>query len=847
MWWEKFPLYAAIDDRERLKKLNIRINHAYTGDPGWGPMAQILHAIDAEKIIRAHKEDGIHPIAWMETYGTCFIYAVAYKKNADGSFIWQYLTEEQKRRFFGEEAVGEELFYAKSSYNAWNWDASVLKEAPDAVRWMGPHNTVNQEDIIGNTFTPERLGLPLPAYPDGTPAVGWTKNETYPLNAKFYDAVCSKDIFGVIDKYGESVARPAPCNTIDEKTGQPSASVLGLYSLTVTENDRLYLPYQVGEHIYIAIMGVGKDPAAPFWGDYMYQSARNHVRAGVDGLWCDNVSPFNNFGFIPMQNGFGEWSVARFRDYLRTHFTAEQLDALGIADPASFDVRSYLIEKARDFGARDAGSYLDRVWRDPRWLEDDIWQAYKIHKSEMGHEGISRFYHSIKKAAADEGRPDFCIMGNDIPWSMGWVTDDVLDMVSTEVGPGWCYLAGEHGFGQPPYGKLAPHYRAAYEHQSGPYMTFWYYLSHVKGGGNPNQIRVLLAEGLANHAFLKYGSGCVDNDEAAVPWNDFLVKQEPEYLGRKPVADVGIWFSGANQLEQVPPGHFTMTPDAQPHTFEYNGFANAMIDANMPFRAVTDWKLTDAVLGGLSAFVVPNAECIDDDALPVLRRFAEAGGRLVITGGSGMRYGTKGIFRRRSHSLLDELLDGSATILPYTSEASRSGVKIFVEGAEDIRQLTDAEEAAEETSAVRHEIRIECPLGKGSVCYLSAPVGMNYFLNDAKREELLPVLVGAVGGYRTLTPVRMPFTTATSVWYNPEESSLHCDILNYALDVDSDTITPTGELVFRVSLPEGKTLKNCKLLTPEPGVAVSAEPADGGVLVRVSSVEVFATVKLLLA
>ncbi|MBE6870344.1 MAG: hypothetical protein E7491_00135 [Ruminococcaceae bacterium] len=847
MWWERFPIYSHISDRDRRNKLHSRIEHAYAGDPGWGPVAQCMNSINAVDTAKQYKADGVHPIAWMETFGTCFIYAMAYDKREDGTYETINLTPEQIKAIFGKDSQNKELYFAKPLYNAWSWEENIKKHVPNTVRWMGPHNIVNQEDIIGNTFTPENFGLKLPTYPDGTPAVGWTDTECYPLNAKFYDAVCSKDIYGVIDRFGESYDRPASCNTIDEKTGQPVCTTFGLYHHTVSENDRVYLPSKkVGERVHVAIMGVGKDPAAPFWGDYMKMSAKIHANAGMEGLWCDNMSPFNNFGFIPMQNGFGEWSVARFRDFIKKQFTKEELDAMGISDPDTFDVRKYLIDKARKMGAVDANRYLDRIWKDARWLEDDIWSAYKIHKAQMGREGIKRFYDSIKEGAKEAGCDEFCIMGNDIPWSLGWIQDDSVDMASTEVGPGWCYLGGAHGFGAPPYGKLAAHYRAALEHQSGPYATYWYYLGGLDYGRNPNITRVLMAEAFANHAFIKHGGNCIENDEVAVPWNEFLVANEDKYLGRKNYYDIGVWYSGSNQLQQVPPGHFTLTPDAQPHTFGYLGFVNALIDAHMPFRVVTDWKLTAESLAKFKTFIIPNAENIDDDVLPLLEQFVENGGRLVITGSSGTRYGQKNVFRRRESSLLDKLLGGKAKIESNFYMGKKGKIQIFVEDATDIRTLDDG--STEEETSVQREyepVIIENKIGKGTVAFIQATVDMKYFLEDEKRDEMRPFILQLIGESDIVRDAEMPRTAAMSVW-NKDNEAVYVDIHNYNIDIPSDEITATGALAFSVKLPDGKCLADFEVISPEADVKAEVECANGYAKVKVNSVEVFATVKLLL-
>jgi hypothetical protein len=93
----------------------------------------------------------------------------------------------------------------------------------------------------------------------------------------------------------------------------------------------------------------------------------------------------------------------------------------------------------------------------------------------------------------------------------------------------------------------------------------------------------------------------------------------------------------------------------QPHSFGHWGFATAMIDAHVPYRVVVDWKLGPQSLAGLRTFVIPDAQWLDDQVLDVLENWVRAGGRLVITGASGTRQGTGGLFARRTTSLLAPL------------------------------------------------------------------------------------------------------------------------------------------------------------------------------------------------
>lgn len=175
----------------------------------------------------------------------------------------------------------------------------------------------------------------------------------------------------------------------------------------------------------------------------------------------------------------------------------------------------------------------------------------------------------------------------------------------------------------PPFGRMAAVYRAALEHQKGPYAVFWYYITQEEHQKKPELAKVLMAEAFATSTFIKYSDKrqLPGSDESVAWWNSFLVRNEQEFGRRYAIADTGILFSPDNQLLMVPPGHFTLNQDDQPHMFEHWGFAYALIDAHIPYRVITDWKLSKESLMGLKTFIIPNAESIDAMVISIKLRY----------------------------------------------------------------------------------------------------------------------------------------------------------------------------------------------------------------------------------
>ena len=629
-WWHRYPTLGALSDQAAIRSVGVRLvllNIAT--DPAWGPYAQNggrLHSQNpsVQRMYDETKKSGVRYITWIEAFGDCVMYAGALERTPDGSFVTR----------------PDQPDVARLLRTAWNWESH--DPAPgNTYRWVGLHNTANDEDFVQPLFTKERTGFPTPTYPDGRPAVGWLPDQPYPVNALIYDACCAKDINGKVDLSGEGYMSPERANTVDPATDGRLAKTDGLYPLVLGPNELPAFPgRKLGDAVYVSHMAAGKDPACPFWSEYVRVSVRRILADGLDGLWCDNYACYNNFGMPPIRNGFGAWSEHRFREFLQSNFTEAERNGIGVSSVSDFDVRDYLKKKAIEFGAQDPSAYSDLAWRDRRWLDDPVWNAYKVFKQRVGQEALRNFYAAIKEEAAQVGRPDFCVAGNDLPvYGYGWGRDEWLDMVSSEQTPAWWVTTGSRGMMVPPLGKYAVVYRAALEHQKGPYATVWYNLGgpYEKYGESTELGKVLAAEAFANSTFLKYvpKTHYAGTEQSHTWWNDFVIRHEDDFGRRFVRADVGILYSPDNQLADVVPGSHALDHDRQPHSFGHWGFATAMIDAHLPYRVITDWKLSCESLRGLRTFVVPNAECLDEPVLSVLTEWVRGGGRLVITGPSG--------------------------------------------------------------------------------------------------------------------------------------------------------------------------------------------------------------------
>jgi len=856
-WWYRYPTYTAVVDEQVTLELNARmVSHNISADPGWGPYGQYDNSLRfmTDSFLESYRQTrkaGVRWITWMEAFGDCMTYAVSLYRQPDGSF----------------ECRENDPETARLTRNAWNWEAPIAEhgkaepgevERGNTLRWVGLHNTVNNEDFVQPLFTREQLGFPTPTYPDGSEAIGWLASGQYPINARVYDACGARDINGDVCAYISMAAEKA--NQVDETTGQRQAPTEGLYRKVLDANDVFHTPQRkAGDIVYASLLCVEKDTASPFWVDYARWSVRRILDEGLDGMWCDNYACFNNFGMPPIRNGFGAWSEQRFREFLKERFSDSRLSEMGIVDAMSFDVRGYLKRKAAEFGAKDPSLIWDRAWRDARWLDDPVWNAYKVFKQQVGQEALRGFYTAVKEEAKKAGRPDFLVAGNDMPvYALGWARDEWLDMVSSEQTAAWFVTTGSRGIMLPPLGKYAVVYRAALEHQKGPYATVWYYISGVyeKYRESTELGKVLQAEAFANSTFIKHGGATyAGTAESHTWWNKFVVGHEEDFGRRFAVADVGILFSPDNQLANVVPGSHALDHERQAHSFGHWGFATAMIDGHIPYRVVVDWKLNRECLNGLRAFIIPYAECLEDSTGALLQEWVRDGGRLVISGPSGMREGTTGFFKRRSSSVLASLVgtdmsgrgqevsstgDGPITVMG--SDAT-DVITIDTEPRDDPSPRAEPGKENSE-SAGNHSATHVRVVGKGQVVWTPTPAGMDYYSAEKEREERLPQIVEIVGGSSVLDARALPATIGVFCWRSDDGRTLFADLVNYDIDLDADRVKPADNIQFRLRLPEGCEQMKVTTLSPDKEEPATATIRHEWAEIRLPRLVHFASVRL---
>lgn len=750
-WWEDFPRIVSTNDLQTALEHHATVaffsNH---NDPGWGTYGQIVGERPSQQT--SFEEAGLKTISYYETYGQSYCY-------------------------LAEVGPWDGVNVTPRHAHHWWWQGYSGGE----IRWIGVQNFWDDEEFARPfTRTHERYGgLPM-HYPGGAVATGYFNDDaTDPRNSRVFDACISKDLWGA--KGMEYYYNPV-INAIDPDTGQPAGPLDGT----------LYVDGQ-----YCSLIMFQKDSACPDWHGYTYASALMGADSGLNGMWTDNWGGWDSFGRPPLTKSFGDWSVARFRDYLSTHFTSEELSELGVDDVGTYDVREGLRQRAIAYGGH-GNNVNDAAWRDVRWLDDPLWHAYLIHKRQVGTEALDTYYDTVKRAAADGGEDEFFIAGNDVGgYSFGWARGE-LDMASYEVSTGWSLSAGTQGFMLPPVGRLAPRYKLAREHAKSRFTNVWLYTDgNEQYLVNPNITTLMYYEMLATHTLPMFRpantrvAGTAENNAAFFA---FVEEAAPVFGARMPMEDVGILYSTSSLLTFMTPRDYYQH-NAQPHQFGIYGWATALGELHYQWRFIPEWKLNPEELAGLRVLVIAHADVLEPQLVNgVIAPWVQAGGRLIVTGDSGIRLGEDGNFRLNP--------DGSS-----------------------LDTLTG-------------------PEGPDTVWHTPTNVGMDYFLASSQRPALLASLRTDLEAFLDDAPALIlddsgtaPSTVGLTVYQDATSERLFVDANNFDIDLASDTVSPTAPTTFQVSVPAWMT--NPRILTTvSPDGTISASVgavSDGRVSVSIGS------------
>ncbi|MBD3176418.1 MAG: hypothetical protein GF320_14660, partial [Armatimonadia bacterium] len=535
-WWDNFPTtYQGRSPGEAATVHATSAMGGVTDDPGWGIAGLAMRYHGMIEQAEAYEALGIHSLAYAETFGTAACYIAEFEKGPGGGLV----------------GYDSDPSVPKPTLNAWAWQ--LREPGPrKVIHWVGLPAYYDEAEWCGPWTRAHPLyGAPPFTYPDGTVARGHLPGPERPDRHRIFDAGASKDILGnVTMDYMQTPAEAVPPAIADELIPYPTADGTA----------------------YTGFVNVKKDPACPHWVEYARASSRLMAELGTVGIWSDNFSTWDSLGINPVLDGFGDWSVAGFRDYLR--------DEMGRTDVDDFDIREYLRATMREKLGGDDSNLHDPLWRDRYWLEDPMWTAYRRYKLDVARRALDDYHAAVREGARLGGVDDFVIQGNDIPlWCFDAPRPEFLEMVSTEFHPGWGLFTGSRGLGLPPRGRMAPFVRAARTHAQGRFVHLWYYLDREHSGraDDPELGRTLAYEALASHAMvqaypeLPKMAGTADT---AAEVNGFIDRCRRWWGDREPLARIGLLYSPASRLRELTPGGLVAF-DGQRHAFDLLGWGTA--------------------------------------------------------------------------------------------------------------------------------------------------------------------------------------------------------------------------------------------------------------------------------
>jgi len=439
-------------------------------------------------------------------------------------------------------------------------------------------------------------------------------------------------------------------------------------------------------------------------------------------------------------SGFGLWSVHRFREFLKKQFSRGELASFGIADPQEFDIANYI--RAKGLALQDS-----------RWTYDPLWLCYLVFKVETGLQYHRRLYDVAKQISGELGY-DILVSGNLIPLSpgsammKGWCDIAHFEWSTTE---GWW---GMKAMGLPPEGRSGYIVRLGKSISKAGYCWVSLYVpKQLSGEGHENLHKVLAFDCFVNGGLLDFGHWFLNRYSPGTPEsagfiNRFL-RRLPSFA-RQPrqfFADVAVVHSPWSEVASLTPFH----PVTGMFIDEYSGWCKFLSDHHWQWDIILADDIELASLKKFPIVILPSVIVLTDEQVEELRKYVQSGGRLVITGATGIRYGPEKFLALREVSALNHLPKTSAVrIAPDTP-----GVTYWRKG--------NAQSAQQMSNLLRWE------------------------------------------GFHRCVETDAPATVGVTLSFpqNARQEVMLIELNNLNISVETDTIRPAPRLSVSIRLPEG--------------------------------------------
>ena len=480
-------------------------------------------------------------------------------------------------------------------------------QEPLTARWFGLEAFMR--DVPWAPFpTAQGYGLPAFTTPAGQPATN------------LYATLARRGLDGAW--HFDYSSNPRITDDLAERSG--------LAMLSARQTGRAEVQGKTG---WQTVRLVSVDFANPQLRDYCCREIA-HIIAKLhpDGIHADNFGD-NNLGYAN-QSAFGLWSVQTFRDYLSRHFTRLELDRMGVADPATFAIATYIRDKP--FESRG------KAWQmlNPKWTLDPVWACYRINLVETAQAYHRAFYAAAKQAAWQE-HLDCAVFGNTIPFPLGGaLLKGACDIAHFE----WSTVHGWWGMramGLPPQGRVGYVTRLGAAISDAPFCWPSIYVEKgMSGAGHENLHKVLAFDCLANRGLLDFGYWYLDGYSPGTAAsagfiNGFIRANAPRLSHRRYLADVALVHSAWSEIASCT----VFNPVMDQFVDEYCGWCQFLGDTHRQWSVVLQQDLTATHLARYPLVVLPSVLSLTDAEIGELRRYVAGGGQLIATGQTGTRYG----------------------------------------------------------------------------------------------------------------------------------------------------------------------------------------------------------------
>lgn len=473
--------------------------------------------------------------------------------------------------------------------------------------------------------------------------------------------------------------------------------------------------------------------------------------------------------------------VAAFREFVMQRFSNEDCHEFGIerSNIAAFDVLAYLLNPP--WRSEYEGEGDQPPWRcaaDSRWLANKVWRAFQIAAVEEKIASMREVYRLNKKGAHALGR-DVPMIANVIPMlSALFLQRDCVDMANFEwpvfktftafVKPLGYYPQARLGIGPRMAAKIGVTGHAIVDPYVERQYSGWDGRGFTRRHGETLH-KVVCFDLIANRGIpafsLNFDGGYSPGSiHSAGNIHTFIDQIAPVISKREYLADIGLASSSWSQIAAQPPWAWNQEVTKR-HASEFLGWAQYLASARdfpqwdiIPFDNVT---LKDLVRFKL--VILPSVLVITADDLATLEDYLKQGGKLIITGETGVFTGPKTLLLPRAEDIISPL-------------AKRFSAQISLVKTKPGLAYHEAPAKSEPLREALARSRIERPV----LTATNAPEHIGIYVNQSHT--------------------------------NPGERTI--DLVNYHHDLATDHLTPATRTGFTLTL-QVPGLKNTDSLTIE--------------------------------